>query len=131
MSKGCKNLCSLSLQLGSSLQELPFYEIFSLRSSHAGYVGIEASDLGLDVEVMFSSSVQDDRKVLSSNCCLPSALYLHLTAGARWEHFPLNTTNEVKLFVFSINFLYNFNNTTIQKVIWELVHWFRVEVVWV
>lgn len=87
--KDAKNLCSLSLQLGSSLRELPFLEIFSLRSYHADYVGIEASDLGLDSEMMFSSSVQDDRKVLSGKCCFPSVLYLLLRTGARWEHFPI------------------------------------------
>lgn len=80
---------------------------------------------------MFSSGVQDDRKVLSGNCCFPSALYLILTTGARWEHFPINMTNKVNLFAFSINLLYNFNNTTIQKVMWELVHWLGMEVVWI
>lgn len=80
---------------------------------------------------MFSPSVQDDRKVLSGNYCFPSVLYLCLKTGARGERFPINITNEVKLSVFSINFLYNFNNTTSQKVMWELVHWLGVEVVWV
>lgn len=87
--------------------------------------------LGLGSEVTFSSSVQDDRRVLSGNSCFPSALYLLLTTGARWEHFPINISNEVNVFVFSINFFYNFNNTTIQKVKWELVHWLGVQVVWV
>lgn len=61
---------------------------------------------------------------------LSFSFVLLLRTGARWEPFPINITNEVNLFVFSINFFYNFNNITIQKVIWELVHWLGVEVVW-